>query len=484
MRLAYLECFAGISGDMLLGALLDAGVERAVLEGATTALGLGASLRVRTVDRSGITSTKVDVIKDGRLAEENGREEQGAHAHQHQTKTQHLHKGGHGQQRDEQEAGLNQVHSHEHSHSHEHVRSLPVIRELIQKAGLAEPVKAMAIRTFELLGRSEAKVHNVPVEAIHFHEVGAVDAIVDIVAACAGIQSLNDMTMRETGEALEWHCSPLNVGGGMVECAHGTFPVPAPATADLLRGLPTYSAHRQQELVTPTGAALVRAIAPQFGQQPAMRVERIGYGAGGRDPEGFPNVLRLSLGEGTGAALLPDVPEKKGNRPAASMSGDRATVTVLKTALDDSSPQVLAHVMELALARGALDAMTTAVGMKKGRQGTLLTLLCHAADAPGLEDLLLRETSTLGVRRREEERLCLDRTSVAVETSFGSIRVKVGRLRGEELNAQPEFEDCRMAATHFGVPVKRVLEAAVAAYAARETTPEADAGRGIESSSR
>ena len=468
--MAYLDCFAGISGDMFLGALLDAGVELRVLERATAALDLGASLRVRTVDRSGITSTKVDVIKDGRLAEETGPDEQSTHTHQHQAKTQHLHKGGHHHHEHEAaapakaEEAHDHAHEHEHSHAHEHGRSLTVIRELIAKAALAEAVKARAIRTFELLGRSEAKIHNVPVEEIHFHEVGAVDAIVDIVAASAGIEALNEAALRETGEALQWHCSPLNVGGGMVECAHGTFPVPAPATADLLRGMPTYSAHVQQELVTPTGAALVRALAPEFGQQPAMRVERIGYGAGGRDPKGFPNVLRLSLGESATAGVGK---EDAGSQEAEVSRGERTLVTVLETALDDSSPQVLAHAMEQALAQGALDAMTTAVGMKKGRQGTLLTVLCGAENADALELLLLRETSTLGVRRREERRSCLERSHVAVETAFGSIRVKVGVLAGEELNAQPEFEDCRAAAARHGIPVKRVMEAAVAVYSGR-----------------
>ena len=476
MRVAYLECFAGISGDMFLGALLDAGVEAGVLEQATAAMELGASLSIRKVDRSGITATKVDVIKGGRLAEEEGVAEQAQHTHQHQVKTQHLHKGGHDHHHPEQAAaGQGQSHAqeaghtqgHAHEHAHEHGRSLTVIRELIRKAALAEAVKARAIRTFELLGTSEAKIHNVPLDEIHFHEVGAVDAIVDIVAACAGIEALEDEAMRETGAALEWHVSPLNVGGGMVECAHGTFPVPAPATADLLRGMPTYSAHVQQELVTPTGAALVRALAPMFGQQPAMRVERIGYGAGGRDPKGFPNVLRLSLGvsegmprtERTGGGLAVATEEQGAAR------GGFETVTVLETALDDSSPQVLAHVMEMALAQGALDAMTMAVGMKKGRQGTLVTVLCREEDATRLEQLLLRETSTLGVRRRQESRSCLERSHVAVETAFGTIRVKVGRKAGEELNAQPEFEDCRAAAAASGVPVKRVIEGAMVAYA-------------------
>ncbi len=216
-----------------------------------------------------------------------------------------------------------------------------MIRELIRGAALAEAVKARAIRTFELLGVSEAKIHNVDVEAIHFHEVGAVDAIVDIVAACAGIEYL---------KVDAWHCSPLNVGGGMVECAHGTFPVPAPAVADLLRGYPTYSAHVQKELVTPTGAALVRMLEPVFGAQPAMRVERIGYGAGSRNPKGFPNAVRISIGEVEETAPT-----------------DADAVTVIETALDDLSPQVLAWVAEQALAAGAMDVMLTPVIMKKGR---------------------------------------------------------------------------------------------------------------------
>jgi len=282
----------------------------------------------------------------------------------------------------------------------------------------------------------------VDVEAIHFHEVGAVDAIVDIVAACAGIEYL---------KVDAWHSSPLNVGGGMVECAHGTFPVPAPATADLLRGYPTYSAHVQKELVTPTGAALVRMLEPVFGAQPAMSVERIGYGAGTRNPKGFPNALRISVGE-------------------AEESSDTETVTVLETALDDLSPQVLAWVAEQALAAGAMDVMLTPVIMKKGRPGTLLTVLCSEEKRPVLERLILRETSTLGMRIRREERSCLERRHVAVQTAYGEIRVKIGTLDGEVMNAAPEFEDCRAAAVRCDVPLKQVQQAAIAAYAAGEST--------------
>ena len=299
----------------------------------------------------------------------------------------------------------------------------------------------MAVRAFELLGQSEAKIHNVDIEKIHFHEVGAVDAIVDIVAASAGIHHLRIDA---------WYCSALNVGGGVVECAHGTFPVPAPATADLLRGYPTYSAHVEKELVTPTGAALLRVLDPVFGVQPAMRVERIGYGAGTRNPKGFPNALRISVGDAEEGA-----------------SARTETVTVLETALDDLSPQVLAWVAESALAAGALDVMLTPVVMKKGRAGTLLTVLCEPKDAQALERLILRETSTLGVRVRQEQRRSLERHHVAVQTAYGEIRVKVGMLGGEVMNAAPEFEDCRAAAVRCDVPLKVVQQAAVAAYASR-----------------
>jgi uncharacterized protein (TIGR00299 family) protein len=406
MRIAYLECFAGIAGDMLLGALIDAGVPAEVLVEATVALQLGASLKIEKVDRSGISCTKVNVLEGGHLAE---------HSEQHH------------------------AHDHVHAPRHTHGRSLRVIRDLIQAAPLAEAVKRRAIRAFELLGESETKIHNVGIEEIHFHEVGAVDAIVDIVAACAGIEYL---------QVDVWHCSALNVGGGMVECAHGTFPVPAPATADLLRGYPTYSAHVQKELVTPTGAALLRVLDPVFGEQPAMRVERIGYGAGTRNPKGFPNALRISIGDAT-----------------VHVGWEVETVTVLETALDDLSPQVLAWVAESALAAGAMDVMLTPVIMKKGRLGTLLTVLCHAVNRQALERLIMRETSTLGIRIRQDERICLERHHTPVQTPYGEIRIKIGKLDGEVMNAAPEFEDCRAAAVRCDVPLKRVQQAAIAAYA-------------------
>ena len=487
MRTVYLDCFAGISGDMFLGALLDAGVPSSTLEDAVAALGLDATLRVEKVDRSGISATKVHVFEGQQPAEAalpspEAHEHSNEHSQSHSHEDEHTHEHAHPHTHVD---AAGHVHEHEHPHTHEHThehehsrpvahehaeghghehlhehapppsehahgRSLTKIRDLINASSLAEPVKHFAIHTFELLGHAEAKIHNVPVERIHFHEVGAVDAIVDIVAASAGIAHL-----RQAGP-LTWFCSPINVGGGMVECAHGTFPVPAPATADLLREMPTYSAYVQKELVTPTGAAILRALAPSFGPQPAMRVESIGYGAGTRNPHGFPNVLRLSLGE----AETPTNPAL-----AHTHTHGEETVMVLETALDDATPQLLAHVAERALEAGALDVMLTPVTMKKGRAATLLTVLCDHSHAPALEALLLRETTTLGIRKHREERSCLERRHVSVSTEYGDIRIKVGSLAGEELNAMPEFEDCRAAAKQHAIPLKQVQQAALAAYA-------------------
>ena len=440
MRIAYLECFAGAAGDMFLGALLDAGVPAAVLDDAIRTLNIGASLRIEKVDRSGITATKVHVLDHGHIAddaEEPSHTElphQHEHAHSHAPKTQHLHKGGH------HHHDHDHAHAHEHKHDHSHGRSLTQIRTLISGAPLDSRVQQLALRTFDLLGNAEAKIHNVPVDEIHFHEVGAVDAIVDIVASCAGIVHLN---------IGQWYSSPLNVGGGMVDCAHGHFPVPAPATAELLRGMPTYSAHIEKELLTPTGGALLRALEPTFGSQPAMRVDRIGYGAGSRNPGGFPNVLRLTVGES---------------------SSDQSTSThltdeviVLETALDDCSPQVLAYVSERALSLGALDVMLAPVQMKKGRPGTLITLLCTPGTESTFPDLLFRETSTLGIRTRRESRLILAREILTVATPFGSIRVKRASSNGETRNLAPEFEDCRAAAERHGVAIKDVQQAALRA---------------------
>ncbi len=466
MRIAYLDCFAGMSGDMFLGALIGAGVDPKVLRHAAEALNLHARLRIETVDRSGIASTKVHVLEGDDLADARGGgllQQEPFGRMQRQPETQHQHKTG-------------MPHSHEHAAAgsaeapsypaHSHGRSLSVIRKLIQDSGLAAPVVKTAIGAFERLGASEAKIHNVPLEQIHFHEVGAVDAIVDIVAGAAGIHALG---------ADKWVASPLNVGGGMVDCSHGRFPVPAPATVDLLRGLPTYSANMQMELVTPTGAALIRTLFEDhgltFGPQPAMRVERVGYGAGTRNPEAFPNVLRLLVGEEARDSVSdPSHHHRDEGHVSASHrthhkhDQDSEIVTVLETALDDLSPQLLAHVAERALSLGALDVMLTPVIMKKGRPGTLITILCNPGESLGMQRLLLTETSTLGIRIRDDRRSCLQRVFETVNTPYGPIRIKIGLLNQEVINTNPEFEDCREAASAHDVPVKQVQQAAIAAY--------------------
>jgi pyridinium-3,5-bisthiocarboxylic acid mononucleotide nickel chelatase len=323
-----------------------------------------------------------------------------------------------------------------------------VIRGLLQAAPISIPARTLALRAFELLGAAEASIHGVSIDEVHFHEVGAVDAIVDITCAAVGLASLN---------VERWYCSPVNVGSGFVNCAHGRFPVPAPATAALLRGVPTYSDGPAMELLTPTGAALLRALDCDF-SRPTAAFSEIGYGAGSRNPPRFPNVVRLSVGETVTAT----------NGGAFANANAAQTVALVECAVDDLSPQVLAHTMQLALEHGALDTMSTPVVMKKGRLGTMLTILCRPEDASIFEELLFRETSTLGVRTRAEQRRTLDRAHVTVETPYGEIRMKAATRDGGLLHAQPEYEDCRRCAGEHGVPLKQVMEAAMAAWAQRK----------------
>jgi uncharacterized protein (TIGR00299 family) protein len=291
----------------------------------------------------------------------------------------------------------------------------------------------------------------VPLEQVHFHEVGAVDAIVDIACAAVGLTALH---------ADRWYSSPVNVGSGFVDCAHGRFPVPAPATAALLRGIPTYSEGPVMELVTPTGAAILRALGCDF-TRPVAAFEQIGYGAGTRNPARFPNVLRISIGESV---------TRTGEDTIA-----RETVAVLECAIDDLSPQIVAHATQLALEHGALDAMAASVVMKKGRVGTLITVLCRPADAPRFEELLFRETSTLGVRSRTEQRRTLDRAHATVITAYGKIRIKTAALDGVITHAQPEYEDCHARAREHRVPLKQVMDAALQAWSRQTKLPVHDA---------
>jgi pyridinium-3,5-bisthiocarboxylic acid mononucleotide nickel chelatase len=443
MRIGYLECFAGLSGDMLLGALVDAGVSSALLQQTTTSLNLGATLVFESVDRSGISARKARVLVDGHDAD-------APHNHDgHDADAPHNHAHPHDHDHDHHDHAHSHDHEHTHGHTHPHGRNLPAIREILNKAPLATDARTLALRAFELLGQAEAAIHNTPLDQVHFHEVGAVDAIVDITCAAVGLTSLN---------VDRWYCSPVNVGSGYVDCAHGRFPVPAPATASLLRGVPTYSEGPAMELVTPTGAALLRALGCEFAR-PTAAFEHIGYGAGSRNPKRFPNVLRISIGESVALAGADTVA--------------RETVTVLECAIDDLSSQIVAHTTQLALEHGALDAMTTPVMMKKGRVGTLITILCRPADAPRFEELLFRETSTLGVRSRTEQRRTLDRVHATVVTPYGEVRIKTAVLDGNITHAQPEYEDCHTRALEHRVPLKQVIDAALQAWNERSNDPEA-----------
>ncbi len=452
MRIAYLECFSGISGDMFLGALVDAGVSPRVLEETVAALGVGARLEISRVVRSGISATKVDVWVDGE--KDMPREEYWAkqsqnaasaqpHAHDaHQQHHDHEHHHGDEGHHDHEasEAGAPAAHGHSHEHSHAHGRGLTEIREIIGKARISDTAKKTAIAIFEALGTAEAKIHATSVEKVHFHEVGAVDAMVDIVCAAVGAEALG---------VDEIVCSPLNVGGGSVQCAHGTFPVPAPATVELLKDAPVYSSGVQAELVTPTGAAIVKTLAKRFAAFPEMKIEKSGYGAGTREFPGLPNVLRLTIGESV---------------PTLAAKTASETVTVLEANLDDLNPQVFGYVMDRLLEEGALDVFGVPVQMKKNRPGTLLTVLCKPEDASKLTQLIFTETTTLGVRRRDEIRQTLARRWENVRTQWGEVRIKIASMNGTVTNYSPEYEDCRRIAAEHHVPLKTVMQEASREY--------------------
>jgi uncharacterized protein (TIGR00299 family) protein len=388
MKLAYFDCFSGISGDMTLGALVDAGCDVEHLRAELRGLQMPDwELSAEKVWKNGMAATYVKV-----------------------------------------KSADQQKH-----------RSLSTILEILEKSQLAPQVRERAAAIFQKLGEAEARVHDVPIEKIHFHEVGAVDAIVDIVGACIGFGALG---------IERFACSPLNVGGGTAKMAHGILPVPAPATANLLRGMPTYSNGVQKELVTPTGAAIVATLCDMFGPQPAMSVSAIGYGAGTVDLEGQPNVLRIMIGEAA---------EK-------SVPGFDEEIAVIEANLDDMNPQIYGYFLERALAAGALDVYTTPVQMKKNRPGTLLTMLCKPEDTNALMSLVFAETTTFGARTYRAQRRALPRELISVTTSFGEVHIKVSRVNGRILHVAPEYEDCRKLALERNVPLQQVIAEALRSY--------------------
>jgi len=420
MRIGYLECFSGISGDMLLGAMVDAGVPFSSLQATAAELNIGARLEMRKLTRGGLSATKVDVIAPEPDSNET------AHSHQHSDSHAH------------------EPHSHEHEspsqvHSHAAHRSLSTIVSLIRSAALPEVIKERAVHAFQLLGEAEAAIHCVPVEEIHFHEVGALDTIVDIVCCAAGCELLG---------VEQWFCSSLNVGSGTVSCAHGRLPVPAPATLALLGDAPVYAAGHAMERITPTGAVLLRMLEVQYAVLPAMRIRSTGYGAGGREIAGEPNLLRLLVGEADGD------------------DGPTERVGVIETVIDDANPQLLGYVSDLLLAAGALDVYRTDVQMKKGRRGIHMTVLCHPDQVNSMRDLLFRETTTIGVHWRVENKVSLRREFMDVATPWGTVQMKIARWpSGKIANAAPEYEVCRKIAEHHAIPLKRVMQAAACAYA-------------------
>jgi uncharacterized protein (TIGR00299 family) protein len=386
-RVVYLDCSSGASGDMLLGAVVDAGLGVEALRAKLAGLALsGYRIEARRVVRSGLAATKVDVIpEDARPA-------------------------------------------------HRHLRD---ILALLEASTLEAHLRERAAALFRRLAEAEGAVHGTSPEKVHFHEVGALDSIVDIVGGVLALDWLG---------ATRFVASPLNLGTGTVTMSHGTFPVPPPATARLVAGVPVYGAG-EGELLTPTGALLVTGHASEYGPLPGMRIESVGHGAGDRETKGRPNVLRIIVGDET--------------RPA-----EAERLLVLETEVDDAPPQLLGPLLDALLAAGAVDAFFTAVQMKKGRPGVLVTVLAPPARRQALEELLFRETTTLGVRCQEWERTTLDRELATVETPYGPIRVKIGRRGGTTYNAWPEFEDCQRAAGERRVAVKEVLAAALAAWRA------------------
>ncbi len=422
MKTLYLDLASGISGDMFVGALLDLGVDARQLELELGKLALtGYHLHVTRGRRASIEGVKFDVHLEDAPAHEEHRHEE---AHQHH----HSASGG-----------------HTHSITHAHARTLAEIKLLITRSRLSDWVKEKAVAVFQRIAAAEGKIHGLPPEQVHFHEVGAVDSIVDILGACVSLELL--------GRPRVW-ASPVVEGVGWIDCAHGRFPIPAPATLAILgaRGIPLSQCDEPNELVTPTGAALLAELVERFGPMRDLVAGKIGFGLGTRDHPRRPNVLRAVLGEVAGA-----------ESPASGLDWETDTIAVLETNLDDLNAEILGHFVETALAAGALDVFHTPIQMKKNRPGVLLTVLCAEAEADRFTELMLRETSTFGIRRYAAERRKLARQFMAVQTPFGEVTVKLGRLAGRVIQAAPEFESCKKVAHQAKVPLKQVYDAAIRA---------------------
>ena len=426
-KVLYFDCFSGASGDMILGALIDAGLPIEELRVALGSLALeGVRVEASPTQRSGIGATSFSVTDGSGGRTHDGQSSGTDHTHAHDHGPNHDHRAGHHHHDDD---------GHHHHHAH---RGLSEICGMVDRSALSAASKARANRLFRRLAEVEATIHQMPVEEVHLHEVGAVDSIIDIAGCVFG---------------LEWFgadrivVSPINVGSGTVKCEHGVMPVPAPATARLIEGAPVYSKGPAVELLTPTGALVLTDYADSYGSMPAMRVRQSGYGAGDRDFPDHPNLLRLLVGED-------------------EASGQLQRVVVLECEIDDMNPQIFGVLMDQLHEAGALDVFYAPIQMKKNRPGTLVTVVSLPEHRAMLSGIVFRETTTIGIRFREMDRERLERERIDVETPLGTVRFKVARRAGEEviLNAAPEFEDCARLAEEHGLPVKEVQGMATKAY--------------------
>ncbi|MBI4782268.1 MAG: nickel pincer cofactor biosynthesis protein LarC [Oscillatoriophycideae cyanobacterium NC_groundwater_1537_Pr4_S-0.65um_50_18] len=487
-KIAYLECPTGIAGDMCLGALVDGGVPLDYLIEKLGLLGIADEFRLwaEQVHRNGQQATKVHVELASGIQEAWGDIEESSLSqasqplsHAHSTHPPHSHPP-------HESAHIHdRPHTHsqdrEQGHPHSGTRCLPDIEHLIKAAGLPHQAEAWSLAVFRQLAEAEGAVHGTPPEQVHFHEVGATDAIVDIVGTCLGLDWLG---------IEQFYCSALPVGGGTIWAAHGRLPVPAPAVLKLweMRQVPIYSNGIARELVTPTGAAIVTTLAMQFGTVPAMTLQRVGLGAGSRDFP-IPNILRLWIGESQTAAQVKtaaqmtttaqvkaaQVPTRSQLDPksasetaltASSLSPGVETVAVLETQVDDLNPQAIGYVFDVLLAAGALDVFTQAIGMKKSRPGILLTVICRPEQMQTCQTILFQETTTLGIRCKMQQRTILEREFQTVETQYGKVRLKIARWQkqGAIVNVQPEYEDCSEIAQHHQIPWREVHGMALQAW--------------------
>lgn len=449
MKTLYLDLFSGISGDMFLGALLDLGVDFAALESSLARLGLGGyHLSVARQSRQGIEGTKFEIHLDHEEHHHHDDIEQ-AHAHDPAHGPGHGHSHEHGSDALHEAMHHSHLHSHSHTashaheHEHSHGRTFAEIAALIQGSPLSEWVREKAVAVFRRVAVAEGKIHGRPPEHVHFHEVGATDSIIDIVGACLALEALGRPCVV---------ASVIMEGTGWVHCAHGKFPVPAPATLEILsaRGVAVSQCAEPHELVTPTGAALLAEFAESFGAMSGLRPEKIGYGIGERENKTRPNVLRAVLGEAAAGTT-------------SAHDWEQDAVVTLQTNLDDITAEILGSFIERALAAGALDVFYSPLQMKKSRPGVMLSLLCASEEADRFTEMILRETTAFGVRRFVTDRRKLRREVRPVPTPFGDVPVKLGLLDGAVVQAAPEFDACRRLAESAGVPLKQVYDAAIKA---------------------